>query len=55
MKTKEVIEILDNINNLLKEKEYQKAEEYILNKKINVMANESKIENYIDEILSDLK
>lgn len=55
MKSKDIIDILNNIEELLKDKKYKEIQEYINTTKINVMANESKIENYIDDILSDLE
>lgn len=55
MKSKDIIDVLSNIEDLLKEKKYKEIEEYIRKTKINAMATESNIEDYIDEVISVLE
>ena len=57
MSTKEdYLNSLNKINRLLKEKKYEEAIKYIETKKPElIIIEENKTENYIEELLNDLK
>ncbi len=55
MKSKDIIDVLNNIEDLLREEKYKEVEEYIRQTKINAMANENNLEDYIDEVISTLE
>ena len=55
MKNKEVIEILDNINNLICMKKYAEASKYINETKDKLNAEDDQASSYIDDWVSNLK
>lgn len=55
MKNKETIKQLDILNNLIKNKQYTEAQEYIRKMKTQLIINEDATENYIDELVNELK
>lgn len=55
MKNKEIIKQLDILNNLIKNKHYEEAQENIKKMKIQLMINENTADNYIDELINELK
>ena len=55
MKNKEIIKQLDILNNLIKNKHYEEAQEHIRKTKIQLMIEENKADNYIDELVNELK
>lgn len=55
MKSKDIIYVLNNIEDLLKKEKYKEIEEYIRQAKINVMATEDNLEDYIDEVIATLE
>ena len=54
MKSEEIINILDEINYLIEEKEYEKAQECIKTAKTNVLSKENNLDDYIDGIVNSL-
>ena len=54
MKSEEIINMLDEINHLIEEKEYEKAQKCIKTAKINVLSKENNLDDYIDEIVNSL-
>lgn len=53
MKNKEVNDVLNNINNFIKNKEYEKASEYIKLTQKN-LEEENSASEYIDELVKNL-
>ncbi len=55
MNSKDIVNMLDNIKELLNNKEYEEIMRYIETAKINIMATENALEDYIEDVVSALK
>lgn len=55
MNTKDFKEILENIEGLVEEKDYQKAIDYIKKKKTEVLNEKDVVSEYMDELAKKLK
>lgn len=55
MKDKEIIELLDSIDNLLEAEEYDTIKVMLGEVKQNIIASKDKSSEYVDKLVDDLK
>lgn len=55
MKNKSVIDTLDKIMIMIENEQYEDAKNYIKSQKINILFDDDKEQDYIDEVVNSLK
>lgn len=55
MKNIDALEMLNNIQNFLNKEEYQKADDYIQKKKLEIQSEKDLASEYIDKLVKNMK
>ena len=55
MKTNEIIKILENISKLIETEQSEQATEFIYKKILEIKSKENTVEDYIDDLVGNLK